>query len=255
MANNSGRIRWVWAAGAVLLLAAGPGERGRAEAPKVSPFKEPLALMHRAKAAYAKVDDYTCLLIKREKLGDKMTPDNVIEMKLRKSPFSVAMKWQQPKSLSGQEAYYVAGLHDGKMRAKPAGFLGAIGYITIPVDDARAKKTARHPITCAGIGHAIEEAVRNWEADLKSGASATVKIDTYTYAKRKCTRLEISYPERGKRNYAKNIFYFDQATHLPIRVENFAWPAKAGGQPELVEVYSYVNMRLNVGLTDATFKK
>src|SRR5262249_9387605 len=188
-------------------------------------------------------------------LGDRMSPDHVIDMKVRKSPFSVAMKWQQPKNLAGQEAYYVAGLHGGKMRGKPAGLLGAIGYLTIPVDDARAKKTARRPITSAGIGHAIEEAVRHWEADLKSGAGATVKIGTYTYAKRKCTRLEISYPEKGTRNYAKNIFYFDQATHLPIRVENFAWPAKAGDAPELVEVYSYVNMRLNVGLTDATFNK
>jgi hypothetical protein len=254
MTRKNGQAWWAWGA-AVLLAVAGLHESGWAEAPKASPFKEPLALMHRAKAAYAKVDDYSCLLIKREKLGDRMSPDHVIDMKVRKSPFSVAMKWQQPKALAGQEAYYIAGLHGGKMRGKPAGLLGAIGYLTIPPDDPRAKKTSRHPITSAGIGHAIDEAVRNWEVDLKSGAGATVTIGTYTYAKKKCTRLEMVYPVKGKRKYAKNVFYFDQATHLPIRVENFAWPERAGGAPELVEIYSYINLRFNVGLTDSVFKK
>jgi hypothetical protein len=252
MAKRKGTARW---GVAVLLALVGLGAAGVAAPPKESAFKEPLTLMHRARAAYAKVNDYTCVLIKREKLGGQMSPDNVIDMKVRKEPFSVGMKWQQPKGLAGQEAYYVAGWHDGKMRGKPAGLLGAIGYITISADDARARKASRHPITSAGIGHVIDKAIRSWEADVKQGGTATVKVGSYTYAKKKCTRLELSYPEKGKREYAKNVFYFDQATHLPIRVENYDWPAKAGGPPELIEVYSYVNMRLNVGLTDATFKK
>ena len=41
--------------------------------------------------------------------------------------------------------------------------------------------------------------------------------------------------------------------NFPIRYEAYDWPKVAGGPPELIEAYTYVNMRLNVGLTDADF--
>lgn len=254
---TSARRRWVVGLGIFGVAAlAGLSSTAPAGEAKDSPFREPVALILKAQAAYDKVKDYTCLFIKREKLDGQMSPDNVVEMKVRTSPFSVAMKWQQPRSLVGQEAVYVAGLHNGKFRGKSAGLLGAVGFLTLAVDDPRVKKTSRHPITNAGIGHVIAEARKAWEGELKNGGAAKVKVGAFSYAKKKCTRVELVYGgAAGSRRYARNAFYFDQATHLPIRVENYEWPAKAGGEPELVEVYGYINMRLNVGLGDDVFKK
>ena len=56
--------------------------------------------------------------------------------------------------------------------------------------------------------------------------------------------------------FHRSIVYFDKENHLPIRAENYDWPHPPvdpnGG---LVESYSYVNLRLNVGLSDALFAR
>jgi negative regulator of sigma E activity len=59
----------------------------------------------------------------------------------------------------------------------------------------------------------------------------------------------------GKEFYSyRSVVYFDKQTHLPVRVETYYWP-KPGTNPngELMESYSYINMRVNVGLGDESF--
>ena len=48
--------------------------------------------------------------------------------------------------------------------------------------------------------------------------------------------------------------YIDKETHLPVRIETYDWP-KPGGNPngDMMESYSYINMRVNVGLGDESF--
>jgi hypothetical protein len=40
---------------------------------------------------------------------------------------------------------------------------------------------------------------------------------------------------------------------LPIRLEFYDWPRQAGDPGQLVEVYSFANMRINIGLGDDVF--
>jgi len=47
--------------------------------------------------------------------------------------------------------------------------------------------------------------------------------------------------------------YIDKSTNLPVRVQQYGWPTKRKGTPELVEDYYYTNIRTNTGLTDADF--
>ena len=47
--------------------------------------------------------------------------------------------------------------------------------------------------------------------------------------------------------------YVDDELNLPIRYESFDWPAKAGGEPQLLEEYTYQNMKVNNGFTDTDF--
>jgi hypothetical protein len=49
--------------------------------------------------------------------------------------------------------------------------------------------------------------------------------------------------------------YVDKDLRLPVRVEVYDWPARNGDpRGELLECYSYINLRFNVGLTDAAFE-
>jgi hypothetical protein len=257
----------VWLAG-LLMLGIGGAEPPRApapppagakpvaskEQPAITSMKEPLALIARAQAAYAKVRDYSCTLVKREKLGAKLSPNHVIALKVKTSPFSVSMRWQEPKSLDAQEVCYVAGKNDGNMRVRLAGLLGAIGFVSVSPDDERARRTSRHRITEAGLGWLIQQFATGWKVEEKLGKTQ-VRIGAYQYAKRRCTRVELTHTsnEGGRILHYRNVLYFDQQNDLPIRVENYDWPKKPGQPAELVEVYSYVNLRLNIGVPDAAF--
>jgi hypothetical protein len=239
-------------AGAALLglLAVRPG----GAAGEQDPMKEPLALLARAKQAYAKVDDYTCTLTKRETIHDELTPRNVIALDVRKSPFSVFMRWKSPSSLAGQEVCYVAGQNAGKMRVKPAGWLGLVGWVSIGLNDPRARKTSNYPITDIGIGALIDKFSSGWKLEQRLGKTQ-VQIHQSRYAGRPCTRVTLTHPTRagGRLLNYRNMVYFDQKTHLPVGVLNYDWPEEAGGAAPLLEEFRYSDLRLNVGLADSVF--
>jgi hypothetical protein len=225
-------------------------------ATKGDSLAEPLAQIAKAQQAYAKVNDYTCTLIKQERIRGRLTPNHVIALKVRKSPFSVDLVWKEPRSLEGQEVCWVEGKNGGDMRVKPSGLLGAIGFVSLEPDDARAKKTSNHPISDTGIGWMIKEFAVGWEVE-KMLDQTKVRIGTYEYAKRRCTRVEMIHENRagGKFRHYRNVVYFDQKTSLPIRVENYDWPKSPRDPGELIEMFSYVNVRVNVDLPDSVFSK
>jgi len=221
-----------------------------------SPLDRALRLIAEARKAYAEVDDYTCVIVKRETVGEQFMPENVIAMKFRKEPFSVHMRWQQPKALAGQEACYVEGHNNGMMRAKGAGLLGAVGFVNLDPKDPRTKKFSKHSITEAGIGNLIERYAQRW-GDERELNRTRVKIGEYEFNKCKCTRVETTHPNSKPGDFYsyRNLIYFDKETHLPIRSELFDWP-KEGGKPDgdLMEVFSFTELKLNVGLGDDDFK-
>src|SRR5215831_5184205 len=111
-----------------------------------SPMDEPLRLLAEARKAFQDVRDYTCVMIKKERLRGVMQPDNVVKMKVRNQPFSIYLHWQQPKELADQEACYVAGKNDGKMRVHSTGITGLVGWVSLDPTDERAKKNSNHTI-------------------------------------------------------------------------------------------------------------
>jgi hypothetical protein len=237
------------------------GESARAPVPAspaagpASPLDEPLRLIEQARARYRTVRDYSCVLIKRERLGAGLSPDHVIALRVRAEPFSVNMRWLQPRAMAGQEVCYVRGANDGKMRVRSAGLLGAVGFITIDPDDPRARESSRHRITEAGIGNLIERFAQAW-AEERGEKGLRVRVDPYEYNKRLCTRVETTHaPGMSRCPYHRTVLYFDREHGLPIRVECYDWPRRAGDPGELLEVFSYVNLQLNVGLPEETFRK
>jgi hypothetical protein len=220
-----------------------------------SPLDEPLRLIGEARKSYEQVRDYTCILIKKETMRGQMQPESVIVMKVRNEPFSVYLRWQQPKTMAGQEACYVAGKNEGKMRVHASGLIGAVGWVSLDPNDERAKKNSNHAITEAGIGNLIARFNKYWEREKGLGLTR-IRVSEYEYNKRRCTRVEATHPEKKDGSFLtyRSVLYFDKETHLPIRVEAYDWPRPGGNKDgELMEVYSYINMRVNVGLGDEAF--
>jgi hypothetical protein len=218
------------------------------------PLDEPLRLVSAAAQTYQQVRDYTCTMIKQERLKGRLQPENVIYLKFRQQPFSVYMRWAAPQSFAGQEVAFVYGKNNNMMRVHSTGVIGALGWVSISPRDPRALEHSRHTITETGIGNLIGQLYQEWMRVRTSG-KVQVHLAEYQYDRRPCTRVEIIYLDRSQQSYCyRGVIYFDKQNHLPVRVEFYDWP-RAGGPAggDLLESFSYANLQLNVGLNDANF--
>ena len=69
-----------------------------------------------------------------------------------------------------------------------------------------------------------------------------------------CTCIQVMHPvpRRNFLFYVARIFVDDEL-NLPIRYEAYDWPSKQGEPPKLIEQYTYLDLKLNNGFTDADF--
>jgi hypothetical protein len=220
-------------------------------------MKDPIAFLNKCLERYDDtVRGYDCTLVKQERIGGQLQPEQFITLRVRQQPFSVYLKWQGPKPFEGQEAAFVAGKNNNKMRAKGAGLAGAVGFLSLDPTDARAMRQTRHAITETGIGHLIETVARGYEVERRLPPSQVqTRFADYAFQQRPCTRMEAVHLVNNGQFYCHRcVVYFDKGMKLPVRFEAYDWPA-AGGNPqgELLECYSYIDLKFNVGLTDAAF--
>ncbi len=229
--------------------------RAQAPAAAAPTVDDALKLLAAAKSTYSKVKDYSCLFIKKERIGGQLQQDNVIAMQVRTKPFSVYMLWYGPRESKGQEACYVTGQNNGMMRIHATGLLrSAVGFVSIDPNDPRVKQSSRHSITEAGIGNLLDVYAKRWQ-DEKVLGRTVVRVADYEYAKRPCVRLEMIHPYDPQHyTFYRSVVYFDKQTTMPIRVENYDWPRQQGSPGDLLESYSYVQMRFNTGISDEVFR-
>jgi hypothetical protein len=242
-------------------LASAPPQQGSAPVQQparqfaVNPMEVPLRLIADAHQSYERITDYSCLFIKREVLNRQLQPENLIAMKVRTQPFSVYMHWYSPSNLAGQEVCYVTGRNNGMMRVHSTRLLAPSGFMSMAPNDPRALENSRHTINEAGIGHLIERLAHSWQIENQLNRTQ-VQVAEYEYDKKRCTRVETVHPSSGVRQtqFYRTVVYFDQGTHLPIRIENYDWPRTPGDRTgTLVECYSYAELRLNIGISEQTF--
>jgi hypothetical protein len=221
-----------------------------------SPLDQAIAWLHEARRNYGAVKDYSCTLISRENIQGRLRDENIIQMKFRAAPFSVYMRWLAPSEFRGQEVAYVHGKNANKMRVHSKGILKIAGFVSVDPNDPRVMEHSRHTIYEAGMGHMVDQTLRNFETERQLNRTE-VRIAEYDYNSRRCLRIENIRPERRPQYQAyRSVMYLDKESKLPVRTENYDWP-RAGGPPtgELLEVYSYVDLRFNVGLADRDFTK
>ncbi len=49
--------------------------------------------------------------------------------------------------------------------------------------------------------------------------------------------------------------YVDDKLQVPVRYEAYDWPETEGGSPLLMEEYTFLDLKLNVGLSQADFRR
>ena len=201
------------------------------------------------------VKDYTCTFIKEERINGELVGPQVIAAKIRCKPLSVYFKFLKPDDVKGREVIYVAGANNGKFVVhEGSGLKSALGAIWLKPASALAMAGNRYPITDAGMDHLVKRLIEIAEQDRKYGE---VEVHFYKNAKvgkRTCTLIEVVHPT-PRRVFLFHIarVYIDNELQVPIHYEAYLWPKAPGQPPPLDESYTYANLKLNVGLTDADF--
>ena len=206
----------------------------------------------------AAVKDYTATMVKQENINGKVQPAQVMEVKVRHQPFSVYVKLQVPKELNGQQAIYVKGQNDDKAFCHGVGFQKAFGTQKLEPTGIIMMNNNKYPITDMGVLNLIDKLLEVGYKDSKFGECEVTYKEGVTIGSkddpRACTMIEVTHPvPRQNFTFYKARIFVDKELNLPIRYESYDWPRKEGETPTLLEAYTYLNLKLNVGLTDADF--
>lgn len=199
------------------------------------------------------VKDYTAVFTKSERVGDHVI-DQSMDIKCRHEPFSVYLHFRAGKE-EGREVLYVKGAHNDCLVVHEQGLLGSLaGTQNVKLDDSTVKAENRYPITEIGIAKIIDKSLSIWQAEQKAGGKARVHFTTNTKVNSTtCDIIEVEHSKAAKSEFGRSRVFFDCETRLPVRVERYSWPEKTGGKTELVEMYDYKDLKVNVGLTDSDF--
>jgi len=201
------------------------------------------------------IHDYSCTVVKRERIDGKLGEHEYMFAKIRQRPFSVYLYFLGPDSVKGQEVLYVAGANDGNMLAHAgSGVRAMVGTVSLKPQSMLAMQGNRYPVTEIGMENLARRLVEVAEHDKQFGEC---DVNFYPNAKvngRICTCVQVVHPvpRRNFRFHLARVFIDDELT-LPIRYEAYDWPQEAGGAPVLMEEYTYMNVKINNGFTDADF--
>lgn len=222
--------------------------------PTIDP-KHPLApaLEHayRSRRSLEAIEDYEAVFSKRERINGRLKA-TTMNLKLREKPFSVYLKYVNPNE--GREVVYVQGRNGGMLLAHDTGIKAIAGTVSLAPDSEDAMEDNRYPITLIGMRNLIDQVIGQWEEEGKYGE---IDVKYYPNAKlsgAECKVIESVHPQPRKQfKFKMTRLFLDKQTNLPVRVEQYAFPAAGDKEPPLVEEYTYSQLRTNVGLTDRDF--
>jgi hypothetical protein len=200
------------------------------------------------------IQDYSATMAKRERIDGTLCDYEYMFVKVRHEPFSVYVSFRAPARVKGQEAIYVKGRNDGNLLGHANGMRKIFGTVPLKPDSMLAMAGNRYPITEMGIKRLTERLIEVGEHDAKFGECEVKAIPNAKINGRECVCLQVVHPvPRKDFTFNKAKIYVDSQLNLPVRYEAYDWPQEPGGEPLLMEEYTYVDLKLNNGFTDFDF--
>jgi hypothetical protein len=222
---------------------------------------DPWALARLGHERYQRqIRDYTCVFLKQERIGGKLSDVQEIEVRFREQPKAVYMLWrrnadQAKRALFQDTPEFVNKRGEKVARVEPAGALIrlVVSDVLMPIHGKRAGQSSRRSIDEFGFRSTFELLDRynqlgadrgvldlRYEGEGEIDGRPTFKIVRY---------LPYDGPD-GIWPDAKMVMHIDQEWLLPTAVYSYA--DRAG--TELLGSYVHTKVKLNPGLEAKAFK-
>ncbi len=228
---------------------------------------------------HSHVNDYTATLVKRERIGGRLGEEVRIQIKVRNpvaavdpaidSPATTAvaekkavesmggmaayLKFLEPRSMRGREVIWVDGVNDNKLIVHEAGFLNLMRVELAP-HGKLAMLGNKYAITELGLLRLVEKLIEKIDRGVDLSQCSIATREDQMVGDRSCRIIQVTQPRSvpGADFYIAQVF-IDNQWQIPLRYAAFLWPENAGEPPPLEEEYTYLDLQLNVGLTDLDF--
>jgi hypothetical protein len=209
-------------------------------------------------------DDYTATLVKRERVDGVVGPQEYMFLKVRNrkmengrlvTPMSVYLAFLSPAAIKGREVIYVENRNNGYVTAHEGGMKGRfLPTVSLNPTGMFAMKGQRYPITDIGLENLIIKLIERGEtarqySDVQAEFRHNARIKDRT-----CTVLLVTQPtKRPDLDFYQAQIFIDDQLQIPVRYVAYDWPQNEGAQPQVIEEYTYLDVKVNVGLTDRDF--
>ena len=207
-----------------------------------------VALLNRCLKHYdGRFRDYTCTLVKQERLRGKLRKEQWVNVKFLDDPFSVAMAWTKNAGL-GDRVLYVEGKWGGNMLVRPTSrLLRLAGTAKRKPDGKDARKYSLRTVDRFGFERSLHSLLEFYVKGKKNGVLKEAFGGYANVAGRHAIVLIRYLPDtKDYPSYRTNVF-IDTEHLVPICVEG---KNEAG---DLICRYVYKDVKFNVGLSEAGF--
>jgi hypothetical protein len=224
--------------------------------------RDPMALVRLGRERYEQtVREYRCLLVKQERLGNKLSSVQEVELRFRESPRSVYMIWRSNAD-GARRALYLpddrAFVNDGGeplARVEPNGAIARLFVkdLFLPIHGPDARKASRRAIDEAGF-HATFDLLEAYNAaaaergvlDLRyAGTGVVDQRPTFVLVR----DLPYAGPN-GPYPDARLVLHLDQQWLLPVAVYSYADHL----EKDLLGSYTFTQVELNPDFSADAFQ-
>ena len=212
----------------------------------------------------ATLDDYTARLVKQEMDRDgNLTPESEMMVKVQtrlrgdaeEAPLRVYLRFTSPESINGREVLWAEDLNEGKMAVHEVGLLFSLKTLWLDPAGIIAMQGQRYPITEIGLVRLVEQLIERGEKDRDNPDVSVTLTEGHPFdnLKTQFIRVERSKPSGEPDDFSLAEIVIDPARQLILSYRSFGWPQQEGAAQPLLESYTYLDVKTNLGLTDADF--
>lgn len=205
--------------------------------------------------------DYTAILVKRERVGDVLGEPEYMKIKIRNPrivdgrnvPLSIYMKFVKPRGVAGREVIWVDGQNENNLVVHEPTALVRFRNFHLDPNGFLAMKGNKYPIYDAGLENLVLKLIEKAERDKLAGVCEVNYKEGAMINRRPCMLIEVKHSQRqAPYDFHLAKVYIDDELNLPVRFVAYDWPTQ-GQRPQVMEEYTYINVKPNVGLTDVDF--